>query len=62
MNGGQGVQTVSLRGLGAERTLVLLNGRRAGPALQRLGGEAVIGGDDDDRLLCNIVLVALFDT
>ncbi len=32
VNGGQGVQTVSLRGLGAERTLVLLNGRRAGPA------------------------------
>ncbi|HSG34390.1 MAG TPA: TonB-dependent receptor plug domain-containing protein, partial [Sphingomonadaceae bacterium] len=31
-NGGQGAQTVSLRGLGAERTLVLLNGRRAGPA------------------------------
>jgi len=31
-NGGAGAQTVSLRGLGAERTLVLLNGRRAGPA------------------------------
>ena len=31
-NGGQGVQTVSLRGLGAARTLVLLNSRRAGPA------------------------------
>jgi iron complex outermembrane receptor protein len=31
-NGGQGVQTISLRGLGAERTLVLLNSRRAGPA------------------------------
>ena len=31
-NGGQGVQTVSLRGLGAERTLVMLNSRRAGPA------------------------------
>jgi iron complex outermembrane receptor protein len=31
-NGGPGTQTVSLRGLGAERTLVLLNGRRAGPA------------------------------
>ncbi len=30
--GGEGVQTVSLRGLGANRTLVLLNGRRAGPA------------------------------
>jgi iron complex outermembrane recepter protein len=31
-NGGPGTQTISLRGLGAERTLVLLNGRRAGPA------------------------------
>jgi iron complex outermembrane receptor protein len=31
-NGGIGAQTISLRGLGAERTLVLLNGRRAGPA------------------------------
>ena len=31
-NGGVGAQTISLRGLGAERTLVLLNGRRAGPA------------------------------
>lgn len=30
--GGPGVNTVSLRGLGAQRTLVLLNGRRAGPA------------------------------
>ena len=31
-NGGPGSQTINLRGLGAERTLVLLNGRRAGPA------------------------------
>jgi len=30
--GGPGVNTVSLRGLGAQRTLVILNGRRAGPA------------------------------
>ena len=30
--GGPGVNTLSLRGLGANRTLVLLNGRRAGPA------------------------------
>ncbi|MCB1581782.1 MAG: TonB-dependent receptor [Xanthomonadales bacterium] len=36
-NGGQGVETVSLRGLGANRTLVLLNGRRAGPAGTRGG-------------------------
>ena len=32
VNGGQGVQTIDLRGLGAGRTLSLLNGRRAGPA------------------------------
>lgn len=31
-NGGPGAATISLRGLGAERTLVLLNDRRAGPA------------------------------
>jgi iron complex outermembrane receptor protein len=31
-NGGEGVQTADIRGLGAERTLSLLNGRRAGPA------------------------------
>ncbi len=36
-NGGTGSQTISLRGLGAERTLVLLNGRRAGPAGTRGG-------------------------
>lgn len=32
VTGGPGVNTVSLRGLGAQRTLVLINGRRAGPA------------------------------
>jgi iron complex outermembrane receptor protein len=31
-NGGPGAQTISLRGLGDQRTLVLLNGRRTGPA------------------------------
>ena len=31
-NGGGGTNTVSLRGLGDQRTLVLLNGRRTGPA------------------------------
>lgn len=31
-DGGIGTETLSLRGLGANRTLVLLNGRRAGPA------------------------------
>lgn len=37
INGGEGVQTISLRGLGSNRTLVLLNGRRAGPAGVRGG-------------------------
>ena len=31
-DGGPGVSTISLRGLGSSRTLVLLNGRRVGPA------------------------------
>lgn len=31
-NGGPGANTLSLRGLGAERTLILLNGRRIAPA------------------------------
>ncbi|MFN3816955.1 TonB-dependent receptor plug domain-containing protein [Brevundimonas sp.] len=39
-NGGPGAATVSLRGLGANRTLVLLNGRRAGPAGTRGGVSA----------------------
>ncbi len=40
--GGPGVNTVSLRGLGANRTLVLLNGRRAGPA----GARGQVGPTD----------------
>lgn len=40
VNGGEGVQNVDLRGLGANRTLVLLNGRRAGPAGVRGGVSA----------------------
>ena len=39
-NGGPGAATISLRGLGANRTLVLLNGRRAGPAGTRGGVSA----------------------
>ena len=39
-DGGPGSETVSLRGLGANRTLVLLNGRRAGPAGTRGGVSA----------------------
>lgn len=40
--GGPGVNTLSLRGLGANRTLVLLNGRRAGPA----GARGQVGPTD----------------
>ncbi|MBN9466368.1 TonB-dependent receptor [Brevundimonas sp.] len=40
--GGPGVNTLSLRGLGANRTLVLLNGRRAGPA----GARGTVGPTD----------------
>ncbi len=36
-NGGTGAETISLRGLGANRTLMLINGRRAGPAGTRGG-------------------------
>jgi iron complex outermembrane receptor protein len=36
-NGGVGTNTISLRGLGANRTLLLLNGRRAGPSGTRGG-------------------------
>jgi iron complex outermembrane receptor protein len=36
-NGGPGSETIDLRGLGPNRTLVLLNGRRAGPAGTRGG-------------------------
>jgi iron complex outermembrane receptor protein len=39
-DGGPGAETISLRGLGANRTLVLLNGRRAGPAGVRGGVSA----------------------
>ena len=40
INGGEGVENISLRGLGPNRTLVLLNGRRAGPAGVRGGVSA----------------------
>ena len=40
VSGGEGVETINLRGLGANRTLVLLNGRRAGPAGVRGGVSA----------------------
>ena len=41
-NGGPGANTISLRGLGATRTLVLLNGRRLSPA----GSRGSVGSAD----------------
>ncbi|HSR00005.1 MAG TPA: TonB-dependent receptor [Sphingomicrobium sp.] len=40
VNGGEGSEQIDLRGLGPNRTLVLLNGRRAGPAGVRGGVSA----------------------
>ena len=40
INGGEGSEQIDLRGLGSNRTLVLLNGRRAGPAGVRGGVSA----------------------
>ncbi|MCF7750208.1 TonB-dependent receptor [Bacillus subtilis subsp. subtilis] len=42
VNGGLGVQTIGLRGLGSNRTLVLLNGQRPGPA----GTRGAVGAVD----------------
>lgn len=42
-DGGPGIQSVSLRGLGANRTLVMLNGRRLAPA--GAGGTVGAGAD-----------------
>lgn len=42
VNGGPGVNTISLRGLGTTRTLVLLNGRRVAPA----GSRGSVGSAD----------------
>lgn len=42
-DGGPGIQSVSLRGLGANRTLVMLNGRRLAPA--GVGGTVGAGTD-----------------
>ncbi len=42
VNGGGGVETLSLRGLGANRTLILINGRRVSPA----GSRGAVGSAD----------------
>lgn len=46
VNGGGGVNTVSLRGLGDQRTLVLMNGRRLPPA----GTQGAVGAVDLNML------------
>ena len=46
VNGGPGVNTVSLRGLGTTRTLVLVNGRRMSPA----GSRGAVGAADLNTL------------
>ncbi len=51
ISGGQNVKTVSLRGLGAERTLVLLNGRRISPA----GQSGTVGAVDLNVIPSSII-------
>src|SRR5690606_26631981 len=46
VNGGPGVNTLSLRGLGATRTLVLVNGRRMSPS----GSRGAVGSADLNTL------------
>ena len=50
-NGGPGANTLSLRGLGATRTLVLLNGRRVSPA----GSRGSVGSADLNVLPSSII-------
>ncbi|MEO8383701.1 MAG: TonB-dependent receptor, partial [Betaproteobacteria bacterium] len=50
-NGGPGANTLSLRGLGATRTLILLNGRRVSPA----GSRGSVGSADLNVLPSSIV-------
>ena len=52
VDGGPGVNTISLRGLGATRTLVLLNGRRVAPA----GSRGAVGSAD-----LNVLPTAIID-
>jgi iron complex outermembrane receptor protein len=51
VNGGPGVNTVSLRGLGADRTLVLLDGQRMGPA----GVSGTVGSVDLNTIPSTII-------
>lgn len=51
VNGGPGVNSLSLRGLGAQRTLLLFNGRRFGPA----GVEGRVGAVDLNTIPQSVV-------
>ncbi len=51
VNGGPGVNSVSLRGLGAQRTLLLFNGRRFGPS----GVEGRVGAVDLNTIPQSVV-------
>jgi len=51
VDGGPGVNTIGLRGLGATRTLVLLNGRRVTPA----GSRGAVGSADLNVLPSSII-------
>ena len=51
INGGLGVNNVSLRGLGAQRTLVLFNGNRLGPA----GTQGGVGAVDTNVIPSSII-------
>lgn len=51
-DGGPGIQSVSLRGLGSNRTLVLLNGRRLSPA----GAGGTVGAGSDLNVIPSGVL------
>jgi len=51
VNGGPGVNTVSLRGLGTDRTLVLLDGQRMGPA----GVSGTVGSVDLNTIPSTII-------
>lgn len=50
-NGGPGVNSISLRGLGTQRTLVLLNGRRTSPA----GTRGEVGAVDLNTIPSSII-------
>ncbi len=51
VNGGPGVNTVSLRGLGTDRTLVLIDGQRVGPA----GTQGAVGSVDLNTIPSTII-------